>query len=100
MFSDQGLRQRLDAEWDQLGGPAFREAMGRMGKDGWLVIGWPKEHGGQGRGHLEQFIFWDETWRARAPLPLYPPPSPKPPRFPEPLPTLRLPTRSPVRCPS
>ena len=41
-----------------------------MGKDGWLVIGWPKEHGGQGRGHLEQFIFWDETWRARAPLPL------------------------------
>ena len=64
------LRRRLDAEWDQLGGPAFREAMGRMGKDGWLVIGWPKEFGGQGRGHLEQFIFWDETWRARAPLPV------------------------------
>ena len=70
LFSDRGLRQRLDAEWDQLGGPAFREAMGRMGKDGWLVIGWPKEFGGQGRSHLEQFIFWDETWRARAPLPL------------------------------
>jgi alkylation response protein AidB-like acyl-CoA dehydrogenase len=64
------LRARLDAEWDQLGGPAFREAMGRMGKDGWLVIGWPKEYGGQGRGHLEQFIFWDETYRARAPLPV------------------------------
>jgi len=64
------LRQRLDAEWDQLGGPAFREAMGRMGKDGWLVIGWPKEYGGQGRGHIEQFIFWDETYRARAPLPV------------------------------
>jgi alkylation response protein AidB-like acyl-CoA dehydrogenase len=64
------LRRRLDDEWDQLGGPAFREAMGRMGKDGWLVIGWPVEHGGQGRSHLEQFIFWDETWRARAPLPL------------------------------
>jgi alkylation response protein AidB-like acyl-CoA dehydrogenase len=64
------LRSRLDEEWDQLGGPAFREAMGRMGKDGWLVIGWPEEYGGQGRGHLEQFIFWDETYRARAPLPV------------------------------
>ena len=64
------LRRRLDDEWDQLGGPAFREAMGRMGKDGWLVIGWPVEHGGQGRGHIEQFIFWDETYRARAPLPV------------------------------
>jgi hypothetical protein len=70
LFSQGDLRARLDAEWDQLGGPAFREAMGRMGKDGWLVIGWPKEFGGQGRSHLEQFIFWDETWRARAPLPL------------------------------
>jgi alkylation response protein AidB-like acyl-CoA dehydrogenase len=70
LFAVGDLRQRLDAEWDQLGGPAFREAMGRMGKDGWLVIGWPKQHGGQGRSHLEQFIFWDETWRARAPLPL------------------------------
>ena len=55
------LRAALDAEWDELGGPAFREAMGRMGKDGWLGIGWPKEYGGQGRTPLEQFIFWDET---------------------------------------
>ncbi len=64
------LRRALDEEWDELGGPAFREAMGRMGKDGWLAIGWPKEHGGQGRGHVDQFIFWDETYRARAPLPV------------------------------
>ena len=70
LFAEGDLRQRLDEEWDMLGGPAFREAMGRMGKDGWLVIGWPEEYGGQGRSHLEQFIFWDETWRARAPLPL------------------------------
>ena len=55
------LRRRLDEQWDELGGPAFREAMGRMGKDGWLVIGWPEEYGGQGRGHIEEFIFWDET---------------------------------------
>jgi alkylation response protein AidB-like acyl-CoA dehydrogenase len=64
------LRRRLDEEFEELGGPAFREAMSRMGKDGWLVIGWPKEYGGQGRGHIDQWIFWDETWRARAPLPL------------------------------
>ena len=64
------LRRALDEEWDQLGGPVFREVMGHMGKDGWLVIGWPKEHGGQGRGHIDQFIFWDETYRARAPLPV------------------------------
>ena len=70
LFARGDLRARLDAEWDQLGGPAFREAMSRMGKDGWLTIGWPREWGGQGRSHLEQFIFWDETWRARAPLPL------------------------------
>lgn len=70
LFTDVDLRQRLDSEWAELGGPAFREAMGHMGRDGWLTIGWPKEFGGQGRSHLDQFIFWDETWRARAPLPL------------------------------
>jgi alkylation response protein AidB-like acyl-CoA dehydrogenase len=41
-----------------------------MGRDGWLGIGWPKEYGGQGRTAIEQFIFWDETYRARAPLPV------------------------------
>jgi alkylation response protein AidB-like acyl-CoA dehydrogenase len=70
LFAHGDLRARLDAEWDQLGGPAFREAMSRMGKDGWLTIGWPREWGGQGRSHVEQLLFWDETWRARAPLPL------------------------------
>jgi len=64
------LRAALDAEWEEMGGPVFREVVGRMGKDGWLGIGWPREHGGQGRTPLEQFIFWDETYRARAPLPI------------------------------
>jgi len=64
------LRAALDAEWEEMGGPVFREVVGRMGKDGWLGIGWPREHGGQGRTALEQFIFWDETYRARAPLPV------------------------------
>ncbi len=70
LFATGDLRQRLDDEWDALGGPVFREVMTRMGRDGWLGIGWPEKYGGQGRSHLDQFIFWDETWRARAPLPL------------------------------
>jgi alkylation response protein AidB-like acyl-CoA dehydrogenase len=62
------LRAALDAEWHECGGPVYRRVVGRMGADGWLGIGWPKEYGGQGRSALEQFIFWDETYRARAPL--------------------------------
>ena len=62
------LRAALDAEHEQMGGPVFREIVGRMGQDGWLGIGWPEEYGGQGRTPIEQFIFWDETYRARAPL--------------------------------
>ena len=62
------LRAALDAEWHECGGPVYRHVVGRMGADGWLGIGWPKEYGGQGRSALEQFIFWDETYRARAPL--------------------------------
>ena len=33
-------------------------------------IGWPKEYGGQGRGPVEQFIFFDESMRAGAPVPM------------------------------
>ena len=63
------MRARFDAEHEDMGGPVFREIVRRMGEDGWLAIGWPEEYGGQGRTTLEQFIFWDETHRARAPLP-------------------------------
>jgi alkylation response protein AidB-like acyl-CoA dehydrogenase len=66
------LRAAFDAEHEEMGGPVFREIVGRMGKDGWLGIGWPVEFGGQGRTPIEQFIFWDETYRARAPLPIIP----------------------------
>jgi alkylation response protein AidB-like acyl-CoA dehydrogenase len=64
------LRAAFDAEREEMGGPVFRELVGQMGRDGWLGIGWPKEYGGQGRTPLEQFIFWNETWKARAPLPI------------------------------
>ena len=51
------------------GGDAWREVVGRIGKDGWLGIGWPAEFGGQGRPATDQFIFFDETRRAGAPFP-------------------------------
>ncbi len=51
------------------GGPLFRSAMMQMGRDGLLGVGWPTEHGGQGRTPIEQFIFADEIQTAGFPLP-------------------------------
>ncbi|HKA31400.1 MAG TPA: acyl-CoA dehydrogenase family protein, partial [Candidatus Binatia bacterium] len=51
------------------GGPHYMRALRRMGADGWLGIGWPTEYGGQGRSPIEQFIFFDEAWRAGVLLP-------------------------------
>ena len=51
-------------------GPAMRGVVRQMGEDGWLGIGWPKEWGGQGRTPLEQFIFFDESMRSGAPVPM------------------------------
>jgi len=64
------LRAALDEEWDEMGGPVFKQIVGCMGRDGWLGIGWPEEYGGRGMSPLEQHIFWDETYRAKAPLPI------------------------------
>lgn len=51
------------------GGPMFREAMRKMGRDKWLGIGWPVEYGGRGMGPIEQFLFADEAQRAFFPFP-------------------------------
>ena len=51
-------------------GPTMRKVVKQMGADGWLGIGWPKEYGGQGRSQIEQFIFFDESMRAGAPVPM------------------------------
>jgi len=51
-------------------GPTTRAVVLQMGKDGWLGIGWPKEYGGQGRSQIEQFIFFDESMRCGAPVPM------------------------------
>ena len=80
----EGLRRELRTYYDGLltpeirkglhdgrgVGPVLRDVVRQMGKDGWLGIGWPQEFGGQGRSHVEQFIFFDESMRAGAPVPM------------------------------
>ena len=51
------------------GKPLFRELVRKLGADGWLGLGWPKEFGGQGRPATDQFIMFDEIQRAHAPFP-------------------------------
>jgi len=79
----QALREELRAYYDELltedirsqvgdageGGELWRSVVRRIGKDGWLGIGWPAEYGGQGRPATDQYIFFDETRRAGAPFP-------------------------------
>ncbi|GAA4527934.1 acyl-CoA dehydrogenase family protein [Amycolatopsis samaneae] len=50
-------------------GTVFRELVRRMGRDGWLGVGWPKEYGGRGFGEIEQHLFVDEAARAEIQLP-------------------------------
>lgn len=80
----EALRRELRAYYEQLltpdlvaelsvsegVGPVSRGVVKQMAADGWLGIGWPTEYGGQGRGFIEQFIFFDESMRAGAPVPM------------------------------
>ncbi|MFD7625115.1 acyl-CoA dehydrogenase family protein [Streptomyces sp. NPDC059851] len=47
---------------------AQRALLCRIGADGLLGLGWPVEYGGRGRGADEQFVFFDEAYRAGAPV--------------------------------
>jgi|YelNatPaOPRAMG01_1025707.scaffolds.fasta_scaffold20821_4 alkylation response protein AidB-like acyl-CoA dehydrogenase len=40
-------------------GPICRHLIRKLGMDGWMGIGWPREYGGQGRTPIEQYIFFD-----------------------------------------
>lgn len=80
----QRLRDELRAYYDELltddlrtqlhkehgVGPVTRRVVKQMAADGWLGIGWPTEYGGQGRSQMEQFIFFDESMRMGAPVPM------------------------------
>ncbi|MFG2224820.1 acyl-CoA dehydrogenase family protein [Streptomyces sp. NPDC048644] len=45
-----------------------RAVLRRIGADGLLGLGWSVAYGGQGRGADEQFVFFDEAYRAGAPV--------------------------------
>jgi 3-oxocholest-4-en-26-oyl-CoA dehydrogenase alpha subunit len=80
----QSMRDELRAYYDELlddetvaalasghgVGSAMRGVWKQMCADGWAGIGWPTEYGGQGRSAIEQFIFFDESMRAGAPVPM------------------------------
>ena len=50
-------------------GAVYRDVVRRMGRDGWLGVGWPTAYGGRGLGQVEQQIFANEAARADIPLP-------------------------------
>jgi alkylation response protein AidB-like acyl-CoA dehydrogenase len=57
-------------EQGEYGGPESREFFRRLGRDGWLGVGWPKEYGGQGRSPMEQYLFFEIAAHEGAPLPM------------------------------
>ncbi len=80
----EALRQELRTYYERLLTPEVREKLAHSGgvgpemravwkqmcQDGWAGIGWPTEYGGQNRTALDQFIFFDESMRAGAPVPM------------------------------
>src|SRR6266550_2300198 len=80
----EALRDELRAYYDKLltpevedqlrgsegAGAAPRAIFKQMSADGWVGLGWPKEWGGQDRSPMEQFVFFDESMRAGAPVPM------------------------------
>jgi len=64
------VRAALSGGDEGLGdGEAYRQVVRQLGKDGWLALGWPAEHGGRGGTMLDQLIFTDEAAVARVPVP-------------------------------
>jgi 3-oxocholest-4-en-26-oyl-CoA dehydrogenase alpha subunit len=47
----------------------YKDVIRKLGADGWLGIGWPKEYGGQARSMVEQLIFTDAAAVAGVPIP-------------------------------
>jgi alkylation response protein AidB-like acyl-CoA dehydrogenase len=46
----------------------IRGLTGKLVDKGWLTLAWPTEYGGQGRPHIEQMIYNEETAYFRAPM--------------------------------
>src|SRR3954447_19059375 len=64
------LRAALTDDDGEYGdGDAYRSVVRQLGRDGWLALGWPVEHGGGGRSPMDQLIFADEAAMAGVPVP-------------------------------
>ncbi len=63
------VRSELHQGGEYGDGRTYKAIVRKMGADGWLALGWPVEHGGQGHTMLDQLIFSDEAARAGAPVP-------------------------------
>jgi hypothetical protein len=50
-------------------GETYERTIRKMGADGWMGVGWPKEFGGHGLGEVEQTIFANEAQYADVHLP-------------------------------
>lgn len=63
------LQAECERDMGEGGGPLWHAALRKMGKDGWIGVGWPKELGGRGMSPIEQFIFVEEIMRVGYPFP-------------------------------
>ena len=65
LLDDDTMR---DVRADSVGATAKR-VWKQMCADGWAGLSWPKEYGGRELDPIDQFIFFDESMRAGAPVP-------------------------------
>jgi 3-oxo-4-pregnene-20-carboxyl-CoA dehydrogenase beta subunit len=68
-FADLVSREEQHTMLTDRHGKTYRSVVRRLGRDGWLGVGWPEEYGGRGFGEVEQQIFVNEAARADVPLP-------------------------------
>tara|TARA_B100001123_G_scaffold114328_1_gene133245 strand:+ start:45177 stop:46367 length:1191 start_codon:yes stop_codon:yes gene_type:complete len=70
------LREYLGSNWQGIdpdsyftdeNWPFIRNLTKELANNGWLTLGWPTKYGGQGRSHLDQMIYNEETAYFRAP---------------------------------
>jgi len=69
LMTPEARRSLADPGGDYGDGEAYRAIVRQLGRDGWLVLGWPREHGGRGGSMLDQLIFTDEASAAGVPVP-------------------------------
>ena len=69
LLTHELLKELQDPSYFEGGGPEFRKALLRMGKDGWIGLSWPKSLGGKEFFPIEQYIFVEEIMRTGFPFP-------------------------------